>query len=77
MKATDKTWPWKLLLVVILLGVAAGTWGAVRKIDYQWRWYRVPQYFMYQAEDAEKIPFDGTVSAIVKANKNTKVTLDF
>jgi polar amino acid transport system permease protein len=63
------------LLVVILLGVAAGTWGAVRKIDYKWRWYRVPQYFMYQAEDAEKIPFDGTVSAIVKANKNTKVTL--
>ncbi len=75
MKARDKTWPWKLLLVVILLGVAAGTWGAVRKIDYKWRWYRVPQYFMYLAEDAQKIPFDGTVSAIDKGKKNTKVTL--
>lgn len=61
--------------MVILLGVAAGTWGAVRKIDYKWRWYRVPQYFMYLAEDAQKIPFDGKVSAIVKGNKNAQVTL--
>jgi polar amino acid transport system permease protein len=75
LKARDKTWPWRLLLVVILLGVAAGTWGAVRKIDYKWRWYRVPQYFMYLAEDAQKIPFDGKVSTIVKGNKNAQVTL--
>lgn len=75
MKATDKTWPWRLLLVVILLVMAAGTWGAVSKIDYKWRWYRVPQYFMYLAEDAQKIPFDGTVSAIVQDKKNTQVTL--
>ncbi|MCP4338133.1 MAG: ABC transporter permease subunit [Desulfobulbaceae bacterium] len=75
MNATDKTWPWRLLLVVILLGVAAGTWGAIKKIDYKWRWYRVPQYFMYLAEDAQKIPFDGTVSSIVKNGKSTQVTL--
>ena len=75
MKAREKTWPWRLLLVVILLGAAAGTWGAVNKIDYKWRWYRVPQYFMYQAEDAQKSPFDGKVSAIDKGQKNSKVTL--
>jgi len=63
------------LLVVILLGVAAGTWGAIKKIDYKWRWYRVPQYFMYLAEDAQKIPFDGTVRSIVKDGKSTQVTL--
>jgi polar amino acid transport system permease protein len=75
LKAIDKTWPWRLLLVVILLGVAAGTWGAVRKIDYKWRWNRVPQYFMYLAEIAQKSPFDGTVSAIVKDKENSQVTL--
>lgn len=75
MKATEKTWPWRLLLVVILLGVAAGTWGAIKKIDYKWRWYRVPQYFMYLAEDAQKIPFDGQVRSIVKKGKNVQVTL--
>lgn len=75
MKAREKTWPWRLLLVVILLGMAAGTWGAVRKIDYKWRWYRVPQYFMYLAEDAQKIPFDGKVTAVAKGGKNTQVTV--
>lgn len=75
MKATNPTWPWKLLLVAILLGTAAGTWGAVQKIDYQWRWYRVPQYFMYLAEDAQKIPFDGIVTTIKQKGKETEVTL--
>lgn len=75
MKATEKTWPWSLLLVVILLMMAAGTWGAIKKIDYKWRWYRVPQYFLYIAEDAQKIPFDGTVRSIETKGKNSKVTL--
>ncbi len=75
MIAEENTWLWKLLLVAILLLVAAGTWGAVQKIDYQWRWYRVPQYFMYLADDAQKIPFDGTVTSIVKEGDDTTVTL--
>ena len=75
MNATQNGWPWKLLLVVILLGTSAGTWGAVSKIDYKWRWYRVPQYFLYHAEDAQKIPFDGTVSVINKSGKSTTVVL--
>ncbi len=75
MKATNKTWPWKLLLVVILLGGAAGTWGAVQQIDYQWRWKRVPQYFAYLAEEAQKSPFDGKVTAIVRKDKDAIVTV--
>lgn len=75
MKATEKTWPWSLLLVVILLMMAAGTWGAIKKIDYKWRWYRVPQYFLYIAEDAQKIPFDGAVRSVETKGKNSKVTL--
>jgi polar amino acid transport system permease protein len=75
LNATEKTWPWKLLLAVILIGVAAGTWGAVQKIDYQWRWNRVPQYFAYLADDALKSPFDGKVTMIVPQGKETAVTL--
>jgi len=73
--ATNKTWPWKLLLVAILLVVAAGSWGAVQKIDYEWRWYRVPQYFLYHAEDAQKIPFDGVVQSIKESGETTEVLL--
>jgi polar amino acid transport system permease protein len=75
LKATEKTWPWKLLLVAILLGVAASIYGAVKKIDYKWRWYRVPQYFMYEAENAQKMPFDGLVKAVKQNGKKTAVTL--
>ncbi|WP_459944093.1 amino acid ABC transporter permease [Desulfocastanea catecholica] len=75
LKARDKTWPWKLLLVAILLGVAAGTWGAIKKIDYKWRWNRVPQYFFYLADDVQKIPFDGKVGSVVKNGATARVTL--
>ncbi len=75
MLATKKVWPWKLLLVVILLGVAAGTWGAIQKIDYKWRWNRVPQYFLYVAEDAKKISFDGEVETITTSGKKAEITL--
>jgi polar amino acid transport system permease protein len=75
LKATEKTWPWMVLLAVILILTAAGIWGAVKQIDYKWRWYRVPQYFFYHAEDAQKIPFDGTVSRIAESGETATVTL--
>jgi polar amino acid transport system permease protein len=75
LKGSQDTWPWKVLLAVILILMAAGTWGAVKKIDYHWRWYRVPQYFLYHAEEAQKIPFDGTVSKIESDGKTAVVTL--
>ncbi len=62
--------PWMLLLAAILITLAAGTWGAVAKIDYAWRWNRVPQYFFYRGETAVKIPFDGRVENVrPKGNK--------
>ena len=64
-----------LLLAVILIGMAAGIYGAVKKIDYAWRWYRVPQYFAYKGEDAIKTPFDGRVEAIAKNGATTAVTV--
>ncbi len=75
MNATEKLWPWKILLAVILIVMAAGTWGSVQRIEYEWRWYRVPQYFAYKAEDPLKIPFDGTVEQITAAGKDSTVNL--
>jgi polar amino acid transport system permease protein len=75
LKGSQNTLPWKLLLVAILLVSAASIWGAVQKIDYEWRWYRVPQYFMYLSDDAQKIPFDGKVGTIRAAGKNVEITV--
>jgi polar amino acid transport system permease protein len=80
--------PWMILLAAILIGLAAGTWGAVAKIDYAWRWNRIPQYFFYHGETAVKIPFDGRVDSITpqgdkvvvrllsEANQKVTVTVD-
>lgn len=67
--------PWMLLLAAILIGLAAGIWGAVAKIDYAWRWNRVPQYFFYHGETAVKTPFDGRVEAVTTKGKKITVGL--
>jgi polar amino acid transport system permease protein len=75
-KVAQKLWPWQLLLAVILIVVAAGIYGSVKRIDYEWRWYRVPQYFLYKAEDPIKIPDDGVVEGITPAGGTAKVRVN-
>ncbi len=75
MIATDKVWPWKLLLAGILILSAAGIYGSVASIDYEWRWYRVPQYFLYEAEDVIKTPFDGVVKNVSVSGTEAVVDL--
>ncbi len=64
---------WQLLLAFILLTVAAGMWGATKRIDYTWRWERVPQYFLYLGEELHKAPFDGRVTAVAPRGKKASV----
>ena len=70
---SHRIWPWKILLAVILITLSAAIYGAVAKIDYEWRWYRIPQYFLYKSEEAQKIPFDGTVNALSQEGGKTTV----
>jgi polar amino acid transport system permease protein len=74
-KLTDKIWFWKILLAVILIGMAASIYGSVMRIDYEWRWYRVPQYFLYKSDDPIKIPFDGRVEQIKTSGDEATVVL--
>ncbi len=75
MNSAERVWPWKILLAVILILSAAAIYGSVQRIDYEWRWYRVPQYFLYQAEEPIKIPFDGVVEDIAAHGSDAQVTL--
>lgn len=60
-------------MAAILLVMAAATYGAVSKIDYVWRWNRVPQYFVYQAEIPHKSPSDGIVEKLTPSGEMTRV----
>lgn len=65
------SWLWRLLTVVVLLLIVAGLWYATKRIDYTWRWNRVPQYFAYHSEDVKKATADGT---IIKLENKGKLT---
>ncbi len=69
-------WPWRLLTLAILFVLAASLWAATKKIDYTWRWNRIPQYFVYKAETFEKTPFDGRVLAIRGLGSQSAVELE-
>lgn len=75
LKTTSKDLYWKLLLAGVLLLIAAGMWGATKRIDYTWRWQRVPQYFAYKAEDLHKAPADAKVAEVLSRGKQTQVVL--
>ncbi len=75
MKIDTKNWSWTFLSLFILLSMAAGLWIATKKIDYTWRWNRVPQYFVYNNEEAKTVPFDGRVTKIEEGRDVTTVTV--
>lgn len=68
-------WPWHLLTALILLATAASLYLATSRISYEWHWNRVPQYFAYQAEDAQRADGYGTVLKVEPGAALTRVTL--
>ena len=66
---------WKLVLAAILILFAASMWGATKRVDYTWRWERVPQYFLYHSENPVKTPADATVINIIESGDTTQVEL--
>jgi hypothetical protein len=52
---TEKAqWPWHVLTVLVLVGLAGALYYATSLMSYEWRWNRVPQYFAYQAEESQR-----------------------
>jgi len=66
---------WHALTVLILFLMGFGLWVATKKIDYTWRWNRVPQYFLYEEETLVSTPYDARVTSISKNGSETHVKL--
>ena len=39
---------WVSVFFLFVLLIVSGLYYATLKVDYVWRWYRIPQYFYYQ-----------------------------
>lgn len=70
-----RTWPWHLLTGLILALTAWGLWYSTSLISYEWRWNRVPQYFVYQAEESQRAADYGRVESIAVEGELANVTL--
>jgi polar amino acid transport system permease protein len=75
MKQKKAQWPWHLLTVVVLVGLAGALYYATSLMSYEWRWNRVPQYFAYQAETSQRAADISTVVELVRKGNVAEVTL--
>ncbi len=74
-KQKKAQWPWHLLTgLILVLGVLA-IWYSTSLISYEWRWNRVPQYFAYHAEEAQRAVDYGRVESISRQGSDALVTL--
>nr|WP_306104786.1 amino acid ABC transporter permease [Pseudomonas sp. TDA1] len=63
------------MTALVLVGLAVSLYLATSLMSYEWRWNRVPQYFAYQAEDAQRAASNGTVQDIVITGDTARVSL--
>lgn len=55
-------WPWHALAIALLALFAGSLYVASKRIDYTWRWERIPQYLVSTEGEEQKAPFDGFVA---------------
>ncbi len=55
---------WVGVFFCIVMGIAYALYYATLKIDYVWRWYRIPQYFLFKEQVEALAQIQGTVHRI-------------
>ncbi|WP_342623525.1 amino acid ABC transporter permease [Pseudomonas alkylphenolica] len=68
-------WPWHGLTALVLVGLALSLYYATSMISYEWSWNRVPQYFAYQSEVAQRASDNGTIESITPKGDMASVTV--
>jgi len=59
-----------VIFIVLVIGIASSLYYSALKIDYVWRWYRIPQYFVYQDQVEIRAQIEGEIESILfKDNK--------
>ena len=66
---------WVGVFCVFILIAAGAFYYASQKIEYVWRWNRVPIYFAYKDDIQITSEMDGDVESITTANKKSIITI--
>jgi polar amino acid transport system permease protein len=65
-------------IVLFVVMVGSLVWGlvfATRKVDYVWRWYRIPQYFFYREQIEVRADIEGEVASLTSQGDGIDVTV--
>ncbi|WP_295687155.1 amino acid ABC transporter permease [uncultured Nevskia sp.] len=73
MPNSTSRWLWHGLAVAVLAVFGASLYIASKRIDYTWRWERIPQYLISTEGEEQKAPFDGFV-AVSEDGKQLSMT---
>jgi len=55
--------------------VVGGIYFATQKVEYVWRWYRVPQYFYYKDTVETRSDIEGEVASLIRKGGQVEVTV--
>jgi polar amino acid transport system permease protein len=64
-----------ILFFVMTGAVVGGIYFATQKVEYVWRWYRVPRYFVYKDKIEIKSEIQGEIASIVSKGEKAEVTV--
>ena len=62
-----------VIFIMLVIGIASSLYYSALKIDYVWRWFRIPQYFVYQDQVEIRAEVEGEVESILLKDKKATI----
>ncbi len=66
---------WVVVFFLIISTLIGALFYSTLKIDYTWRWYRIPQYFFFNEDISVNTESDGTIAAIETIDGKTTIRI--
>lgn len=68
---------WHLLTVLLLAALGWGLAVATQRMNYQWTWYSVPQYFIYRGPVDQFAEGNGEARIVLEGDGTARVTVRY
>jgi polar amino acid transport system permease protein len=61
------------IFIILVIGIVSSLYYSALKIDYVWRWFRIPQYFVYQDQIEIRAGIEGEVESVLLKDKKATI----
>jgi polar amino acid transport system permease protein len=63
------------VFMMLVIGIASSLYYSALKIDYVWRWFRIPQYFVYQDQVEVRAQIEGEIESILYKDEKAVIRI--